>query len=304
MLSADRLIAIFGPTAIGKTDIAIALAALLRADGRTPVAVSADALQIYRGLEVLTGAADGQQRRLLEHRLLSFVDISESFSAGRYAELAHREIDELLDAGQLPIVVGGTGLYLRAALADLSLAPPPPPELRARWQAELQAQGPRALHEVLAQRAPEQAATIAPTDAQRIVRALELDELGALPPPRGADSELWTQAMRRPTLLVGLTMGRDELRDRIDERVDAMLAAGVEAEVRAAAAAGAGESARKALGFRELLAGDTEAMKRRTHAYARRQLTWMRKLAGVWTIDISGRDAASVAAEIHAHWAG
>jgi tRNA dimethylallyltransferase len=303
-MSADRLIAIFGPTAIGKTDIAIALAERLRADGRTGVAVSADALQIYRGLGVLTGAADVGQQRLLEHRLLSFVDVSESFSAGRYAELAHREIDALLAAGQVPIVVGGTGLYLRAALADLSLAPPPPPELRARWRAELQAQGPRALHELLTERAPEHAATIAPTDAQRIVRALELYELGALPPPRGADSELWTEAMRRPTLLVGLTMGRNELRARIDERVDAMLAAGVEAEVRAAVAAGAGESARKALGFRELLAGDTEAMKRRTHAYARRQLTWMRKLAGVWTVDISGRDAASVATEIHDRWAG
>src|SRR3954447_11573802 len=110
------VIALFGPTGVGKTAVAVALADRLRARGERPVAVSADALQVYRGLELLTGVASEAERARLEHRLVSFVAVGETFSAGRYAELAHAEIDGLLAAGRRPIVVGGTGLYLRAAL--------------------------------------------------------------------------------------------------------------------------------------------------------------------------------------------
>ncbi len=133
-----RLIALFGPTGVGKTAVAIALAAQLRERGEDPVAVSADALQVYAGLERLTGAADEQEQAALEHRLLSFVAIDETFSAGRYAQLAHEQIDELLEQGRRPIVVGGTGLYLRAALTDLDLRPPPAPGAREHWMAELE----------------------------------------------------------------------------------------------------------------------------------------------------------------------
>ena len=119
------VIALFGPTGVGKTAVAIALAQRLRERGEDPVAVSADALQVYAGLEVLTGAADARARSALEHRLLSFLPVDSSFSAGQYAELAHAEIDGLLAEGRRPIVVGGTGLYLRAALTELSLRPPP-----------------------------------------------------------------------------------------------------------------------------------------------------------------------------------
>src|SRR5436305_13605337 len=148
------VIALFGPTGVGKTAVAIALAARLRNLGEEPVAVSADALQVYNGLEILTGAAEPRERAQLEHRLIAFLPIDAQFSAGQYAELAHAEIDDLLDAGQRPIVVGGTGLYLRAALTELSLRPAPPEAVRERWMAELEQRGPRALHAALEQRAP------------------------------------------------------------------------------------------------------------------------------------------------------
>jgi tRNA dimethylallyltransferase len=291
------VIAIFGPTGVGKTETAIALARRLRPGGHDPVAVSADALQVYRGLERLTAVPSAQQLALLEHRLISFLPVDAGFSAGQYAQLAHAEIDGLLKQGRQPIVVGGTGLYLRAALTELSLRPPPIQELRERWQAELQARGPEALHAQLAEGAPWAAASIDPGDSQRIVRSLELLEAGELEPPEGP-SELWSTEMRRPTLLIGLVMDREALYGRIDARVERMLELGVREEVLEAHAAGASGTARKALGFEELLAGDVEGMKRRTRNYARRQLTWMRKLAGVRVIDVNARDADEVAAEI------
>jgi len=235
-----QIIALFGPTGVGKTALALALARRLRARGENPVAVSADALQVYAGLETLTGVAGAEERKQLEHRLVSFVPLQATFSAGEYAKLAHAEIDGLLAAGRRPIVVGGTGLYLRAALAELDFKPPPP----------------------------------------------------------DGESQLWSDEMRRPTLLVGLTMEREALYERTDTRVREILDAGAREEVRRADAAGASVTARKALGFEELLIDDVEAMQRRTRNYARRQLSWMRKMAGVNLIDVTGRDADDIAREI------
>jgi tRNA dimethylallyltransferase len=312
-----RIIALFGPTGVGKTAVAIALAELLRAQGEAPVAVSADALQVYAGLEILTGVASAAEQARLEHRLVSFLALDATFSAGQYARLAHAQIDELLAAGRRPIVVGGTGLYLRAALSELDLRPPAPTGVRERWTAELERVGAPALHGALRERAAWAADVIDQNDRQRIVRALELLDLGELRgPPAGADtvgieaharegtagvdgpSQLWSAEPRRPTLLVGLTMERQALYTAIDARVEAMLAAGAREEVRRAQASGASATARKALGFDELLAGDVEAMKRRTRNYAKRQLTWMRKLAGVRIIDATAREAHAIAREI------
>ncbi len=300
-----RIVALFGPTGVGKTAVAVALVQLLRARGEDPVAVSADALQVYAGLEVLTGVASAEERAQLEHRLVAFLPLDETFSAGRYARMAHAQIDALLEEGRRPIVVGGTGLYLRAALTELSLRPPPPRGVRERWTAELERHGAPALHARLAARAPWAAQGIDPNDSQRLVRALELADLGELRdpgpttqgPPAGT-SQLWSDEVRRPTLLAGLTMKREALYAAIDARVDAMLAAGAREEVLLAHAQGASQTARKALGFEELLAGDVEAMKRHTRNYAKRQLTWMRKLAGVRVMDVTGRDPGAVAAEI------
>jgi len=255
--------------------------------------VSCDAIQVYRGLETLSGAATPTERDRLEHRLVGFVDPAGEFSAGQFAALAHEEIDQLLAEGRRPIAVGGTGLYLRAGLADLDLRPPVPPEIRSEVERELAERGPEALWGELD---PDLAATINPNDRKRIARMTELQRAG-IEPPRSSE-RLWTARMRRPTLLVGLTIDREELAGRIDARVDEMIAAGAADEARAAAESGASRTARAALGFEELLEGDVDAVKRAHRAYVRRQLTWMRRMGGVDLIDRTGRDDGSVADEI------
>ena len=236
-----EVIALFGPTGVGKTAVAVAVARRLRGRGEEPVAVSADALQVYTGLETLTGVASAEERAQLEHRLVSFVPLDGTFSAGQYAQLAHAEIDGLLAVGRRPIVVGGTGLYLRAALTELDMKPPPAEGARERWRTELERSGAPALHAVLAERAAWAVEGLDPNDRQRVVRALELLDAGELEPPE-AESQLWSEDVRRPTLLVGLTMEREALYAQIDARVEAMLAAGVREEVGHAHAAGASES--------------------------------------------------------------
>jgi tRNA dimethylallyltransferase len=237
------VLAIFGPTGVGKTGVAIALAEMLRERGEDPVAISCDALQVYVGLEALTGTASPADQARLEHRLIGFVPVTRTFNVGEYMPLAHAEIDAALAAGRTPIVVGGTGLYLRAALADLSL---------------------------------EKA------------------------PPESTDSELWSPETRRPTRIFGLDMNRAQLYERIDARTEAIVAAGAEDEARRADTAGPSRTARKALGFDELLSGDVEAMKKRSRNYARRQLTWQRKIPNLHPIDRTGRSDTEVAAEIAA----
>jgi tRNA dimethylallyltransferase len=293
-----QVIALFGPTGVGKTAVAIALAERLRARGEDALAISADALQVYRGLETLTGAATAEERARLEHRLLASVPVTETFSAGEFAARAHAEIDAALAAGRRPLVVGGTGLYLQAALTDLELRPPPDPGLRARIEAEVAARGPEALHAELAHRSPAAAAAIQPGDRARVIRSLELLDMGEDPAPTGEQSRLWTAELRHPTLLCGLVMERNALYVRIDQRVDEMVAAGAAEEARRAHAQGASRTARKALGFEELLRGDPDAMKRRSRNYARRQLTWLRRLEGVRTIDVTDAPPDEAAASI------
>lgn len=236
-----RVVGIFGPTGVGKTGVAIALAELLRQRGEDPVAINCDALQVYEGLEVLTGAANAEERARLEHRLLGFVPVTEDFSVGDYMPLAHREIDTALEAGRRPIVVGGTGLYLRAALANLSL--------------------------------------------EKV-------------PPESESSELWSPETRHPTTIFGLDMDRELLYQRINTRTEAIVAAAAGEEARRADALGPGRTARKALGFDEVLAGEVEAMKKRSRNYARRQLTWMRKIPNLVAIERTGLGDEEVAAAI------
>jgi tRNA dimethylallyltransferase len=296
-----NLVALFGPTAVGKTGVAIALAERLREGGEDPVAVNCDSIQVYRGLETLSGAASAAERERLEHRLLSFVEPAEEFSAGRYAEAAHAEIDALLAEGRRPIVVGGTGLYLRAALAELDLRPPVPDEIREEVEREIAERGPDALH---AELDPDLAQTVDPNDRKRVGRLTELARAGIEAAPNA--ERLWTAELRHPTLLVGLTMDRAGLAGRIDARVDEMIAAGAAEEVRTAAEAGPSRTARAALGFEQLLAEidgspspeTVEAIKAAHRSYARRQVTWMRRMEGVALIDRSGRDDAEVAGEV------
>ncbi len=289
-----KVLAIFGPTAVGKTGVAIAVAERLRERGERPVAISCDALQVYRGLEVLTGAPSPQERERLEHRLVGIAAVSDEFSAGRFTGLARAEIDALLDEGRRPIAVGGTGLYLRATLADIDLRPPVPTEIREAVEREIEQRGTESLH---AELDPDVAAGIHPNDRKRLARALELQRAGFEPPPPGG-GELWTARLRHPTVLIGMVMDREELGRRIDERVDAMVAAGAREEVVAADRAGASRTARAAIGFDELLSGDVEAMKSAQRSYARRQLTWMRKMPAVRLVDRTRREDGDVADQI------
>jgi tRNA dimethylallyltransferase len=291
-----ELLAIFGPTAVGKTGVAIALAERLRERGEDPVAVSCDAIQVYRGLEVLSGAPTAEERGRLEHRLVGMAGVTEEFSAGRFAELARREIDTLLAEGRRPIVVGGTGLYLRAALSELELRPAVPAAVREEVERELAERGPQPLHAELPE---EQREWVHPNDRKRIARATELSRAGIEPaPPDAQGGELWTARLRVPSILVGLDVDREELDARIDARVEAMAKAGAGEEARAALEAGASRTARAALGFEGFRAGDLEAVKTEHSRYARRQLTWMRKMQGVMVIDRTARDDEDVAREI------
>jgi tRNA dimethylallyltransferase len=295
-----RVLALFGPTAVGKTGVAIEVAERLRERGEDPVAVNCDSIQVYRGLETLSGAATKEEGARLEHRLLSFVEPGEEFSAGRYAELAHAEIDALLEEGRRPIVVGGTGLYLRAALADLDLRPPVPAEIREEVEREIAERGPAALH---AELTPELAETVDPNDRKRISRLTELARAG-IEAAEGGEG-MWTAELRHPTLLMGLIVDREELARRIDARVDRMIADGAAEEARGADEAGTSRTARAALGFDELVAEQdaatseeaVEAIKSAHRAYARRQITWMRRMEGVTLLDRSGRSDAEVAGE-------
>jgi tRNA dimethylallyltransferase len=290
------VLAIFGPTAAGKTGVAIEVAERLRERGERPVAVGCDAIQVYRGLGVLSGAPTAEERERLEHRLVGIADVTDEFSAGRFAELAQSEIDSLLEDGRRPIVVGGTGLYLRAALSELELRPPVPAAVREEVERELAERGPEAMH---AELRPEQREWVNPNDRKRISRATELSRAGIEPAPADEQGgELWTARLRRPTVLVGLSMDRAELDARIDARVDSMAAAGAGEEARRAEGAGASRTARAALGFDGFFAGDLEDVKTAHRRYARRQLTWMRKMDGVRVIDRSGRDDAAVADEV------
>jgi tRNA dimethylallyltransferase len=298
------LLAIFGPTAVGKTAVAIEAARLLRTRGEDPVAIGVDALQVYDGIPLLTAQPSAQERAELEHRLVGFVPLTDPWSVAQHTELAHREIDEALAGGRVPIVVGGTGLYLRSALTELSLAPAPEEGVReALLERAATPEGLAQLHDELYTLDPVSAELMTPTDRTRVVRAHELLASGRSFASSSTKGELWSDETRVPTVLVGLTMERSALRKRAGERMRAMVEAGVIDEVNAAWDAGVGQTAAAAVGFEQLLRGDVESATTKTRQLAKRQETWMRRLGGVKIIDVSQRSAADVATEIVDRWA-
>jgi tRNA dimethylallyltransferase len=282
------VLAVFGPTASGKTDVAEALA------DRIPARlISADAMQVYRGLPILTN----QSPRGTE--LVAIWELDHEASVGEYAELAHRAIDRALEAGETPVVVGGTGLYLRAALVELDLPPAPEPGVRERWEAEYDRLGAEPAHELLAERDPEAAALVHPNDRRRVVRALELAEAGeSLVPSKG---RLWSDDTRHPTLIVGLELPKAELDRRIDDRAAQMFEAGVEEEVRRALERPVSATARTIHGLTDVaeLPKDEaiEALSRRTKHYAAYQRKWMRRVPGLVSVP-ADRPPGEVADEI------
>jgi tRNA dimethylallyltransferase len=290
------VIALFGPTGIGKTGISIELADLLSERSIGSVAINCDAIQVYKGLEIISGAPGPEETARLEHRLAGFVPVDEEFSAGRYGERAHAEIDGCIAAGIQPILVGGTGLYLRAALAEIDFRPAVPEALREEVEAELEREGPAAMHATLP---AEFRDSIHSNDRKRIARTIELIRDGQEPArDHKGGGELWTADLRRPALLFGLVEEDELLVERIDARVEEMAARGASGEVRKAIAEGASRTARAAIGFQEFLEGDLERVKLFHRRYGRRQMTWMRRMDGVRIVDREGRSDRAVAKDI------
>lgn len=272
---ADRVVAVFGPTASGKTAVAERVADALGGE-----VVSADSMQVYRGLPILTNQPERPAR------LVAIWELDHEASVGEYQRLAHAEIDELLAAGRTPILTGGTGLYLRAALADLELPPAPEPGARERWEAVYDAQGAEPAHAQLAERDPAAAAAVHPNDRRRVVRALELAEVGTSLAP--AEARLWSAEVRHPTLVFGLDVPKDVLERRIEERTRAMFERGVEDEVRRALAGPLSATARQVLGLDEVAGLDRaaaiDAIVVRTRRYAAYQRKWMRRIPGLVSV--------------------
>ena len=282
------VLAIFGPTASGKSAVAEALAERVPAE-----IVSADSMQVYRGLPILTN----QPAR--PTRLVAIWDLDHEASVGEYARLAHAAVDEILAGERGPIVVGGTGLYLRAALAELALPPAPAPGARARFERIYDRVGPDRAHALLAERDPLAAQRVHPNDRRRVVRALELAEVGeSLAPSR---DRLWSEELRLPALVFGLEVSKDILARRIETRTREMFERGVEAEAARALAGPLSTTARQVIGLREAaeLSRDEaiEAINRRTLQYAAYQRKWMRRIPGLIRLDGEARPDA-LAAEI------
>jgi tRNA dimethylallyltransferase len=282
------VIGIFGPTASGKSAVAEAIAERIPAE-----LVSADAMQLYRGLPTLTNQAP------YATHLVAVWDLDHEASVGEYAPLAHAAVDAIIARGRTPVVVGGTGLYLRAALADLSLPPAPPPGSRERWAGFYDEAGAAAAHSSLAELDAAAAAAVHANDRRRVVRALELAEAGASLAP--AHDRLWAEETRHPTLVIGLHVPQDVLERRIEQRTRRMFEAGVQDEVRRALAGPISTTARKAMGIDEVATlpreEAIETLTTRTRRYAAYQRTWMRRMGGLVMVE-ADRPPGEVADDI------
>ncbi|HJS69649.1 MAG TPA: tRNA (adenosine(37)-N6)-dimethylallyltransferase MiaA [Gaiellaceae bacterium] len=289
MARTDGLVlAIFGPTASGKSAVAEAIAERIPAE-----IVSADAMQAYRGLPIITN----QPAR--PTRLVGIWPLDHEGSVAEYADPAHAAIDEILTSGRTPIVAGGTGLYLRAALAELGVPPAPPPGARERWEQLYDQSGAEAAHEALAAADPDAAAAVHPNDRRRVVRALELAEAGSSLRP--AADRLWTEVMRHPTLVAGLDVPAEEVARRIEKRARAMAERGATDEAKRAVAGPLSTTAGKVIGLEEFARLPTdeavEAVVRRTRQYAAYQRKWLRRIPGVVSVR-ADRPPDAVADEI------
>jgi tRNA dimethylallyltransferase len=285
---AEQVIGLFGPTASGKSDVAAALTEVIPAE-----VVSADAMQVYDGLPILTNRSSHRER------LVGMWPLSHLASVGEYAPLAHAAIDEILRTGKTPLVVGGTGLYFRAALAELELPPAPARGARERWERLYDEVGAGAAHARLGQLDPAAGVRVHPNDRRRVVRALELAEAGrSLVPER---QSLFSGGWRYPTLVVGLDVPKPELDRRIAERTMRMFEAGVEDEVRATLDMELSATSRKVIGLHEVAAlpreDAIEALIARTRRYAAYQRKWLRRLEGL-VIVAADRPPEETAAEI------
>lgn len=295
------MLGIFGPTASGKSAIAHALA--LEVGGEVIVA---DPFQRYRGLEIASDAPSRVERDEVRYHLVGDLALNEHSTAGGFAEQAHEVIDRLAQEGRVPIVAGGTGLYLRAALCELQMRAAPPSEVR-EWAEALAADTPAALAELRA-RDPEAAEAVDPSNPRRLARALERTATG----DRGVAGDIWTAPYRRPALVVAVDRPREVVHDLITRRVQREIADGLVEELRTALAhPGLARGPGQVIGMREVQQVDAgemapgelpEALAVRTRRLARMQRTWMRRMQPDAVIDLGGAPAASAVPRIAALW--
>jgi tRNA dimethylallyltransferase len=272
------LIAVVGATTAGKSDLAVDLALTLGGE-----VINADSMQLYRGMDIGTAKLTVAERRGVPHHLLDVCDVTESANVAEYQDLADAVIADIEARGKVPVLVGGSGLYIRAALGDLDF-PGTDEAIRERLEAELARQGPAPLYERLRSADPVAADAILPSNGRRIVRALEVIELSGRP----FSATMPGYDRGRPAIQLGVQVDRPELDRRIEVRVDRMWAAGFEAEVRHLAARGLrdGKTASRALGYQQVLRcldGDLtsdqarDETMRATRRFARRQESWFRR---------------------------
>ncbi|MES4903046.1 MULTISPECIES: tRNA (adenosine(37)-N6)-dimethylallyltransferase MiaA [unclassified Streptomyces] len=273
-----RVIAVVGPTAAGKSDLGVALARHLGGE-----VINADSMQLYRGMDIGTAKLTEEERQGVPHRLLDIWDVAETASVAEYQRLARAEIDRLLAEGRTPVLVGGSGLYIRGAIDALEF-PGTDPAVRARLEAELAELGSGVLHARLAAADPEAARAILPSNGRRVVRALEVIEITGRP----FTANLPGHEAVYDTLQIGVDVERPELDERIALRVDRMWEAGLVDEVRRLEGVGlrAGRTASRALGYQQVLSalageyGEDQARAetvRATKRFARRQDSWFRR---------------------------
>ena len=298
------LVAIVGPTGVGKTAMAVGLGR------RWPIeVVSVDSRQVYRRMDVGTGKPSPAERRAVPHHLIDVAEPDERYDAARFARDAARAIDAIRARGRWPVLVGGTGLYLRALVRGLTPLPPADPGLRRRFRADAAARGPEALHARLAAVDPETARRLHPRDVLRVVRALEIATLTGEPA-----SAAWRARPAGPghyrLLAIGLTMARDALYATLDARVDRMLSQGLEDEVKGLLDAGYGTDlpAMQSIGYRHLapvvaegtsLATAVRGMKRDTRRYAKRQWTWFAAEAVAAWVTMDPEEPECAVAEVN-----
>jgi len=289
---AGKAVVIVGPTACGKSEIACALAR--RFGGWI---LSVDSMAVYRGLDIGTAKPAPEIRREIPHRGLDLVEPDLDFSLGDFIRAADEALVEIRSAGAVPILVGGTGLYLRGVLKGVAPLPRRDPEYRRSLLERETSEGPGTLHRLLVEVDPGSGRRIAPADTQRLVRALELSEQGVRD-TLGKPGAEWIGPDRFPTVKVGIRRGRLEMERRIEERVGRFLSGGLLEETRNMLRRyPPSANAFKALGYRELAAhlrGDWDLetaraeMVRNTLRYAKRQMTWFRKEPGVRWFELSG----------------
>ncbi|PSL39052.1 tRNA dimethylallyltransferase [Labedella gwakjiensis] len=290
-----RVIAIGGPTGTGKSELSLDLADRLAADGVRTEILNADAMQLYRGMDVGTAKLPLDERRGVPHHLLDVLDVTEEASVARYQREARELITTLNSRGVMPILVGGSGLYLSSVLFDFSF-PGTDPEIRARLEEDLDQSGPGALHRRLVAIDPEAARRIGSSNGRRLVRALEVAAITGAP----SSGLLPEQTTTPASSVVILSAPREELVVRLDARVERMWRDGLVTEVEGLAGRGLrdGVTASRAIGYAQALAqldgtmGEDEAIadtQRLTRRYARRQVSWFRRYAGA-TVLHAGAD--------------